>query len=80
MLWNAKIEALRNVGLEVLELVKTRDSDGLWEAACNLDQACENCHLEYWYPGEKALMPKLDQRLREFSAQVPRPQRSGRTP
>src|SRR5216683_7245577 len=32
VLWNAKIEALRNVGLEVLEIVKKRNVDELWDA------------------------------------------------
>jgi len=66
VLWNAKIEALRNVGLEVMEIVKKRDVKELWDAGENLDQACENCHLEYWYPGEKALLKKLDHRLEEL--------------
>ena len=66
VLWNAKIEALRNVGLEVIELVKRKDVDELWDAAENLDQACEACHLEYWYPGEKKLLKKLDARLQEL--------------
>jgi hypothetical protein len=66
VLWNAKIEALRNVGLEVLEIVKRKDVNELWDAGENLDQACENCHLEYWYPGEKALLKKLDLRLEEL--------------
>jgi hypothetical protein len=66
VLWNAKIEALRNVGLEVLEIVKKKDVNELWDAAENLDEACENCHLEYWYPGEKVLLKKLDQRLEEL--------------
>jgi hypothetical protein len=66
VLWNAKIEALRNVGLEVLDIVKRRDVKELWDAGENLDQACENCHLEYWYPGEKALLKKLDRRLEEL--------------
>jgi hypothetical protein len=66
VLWNAKIEALRNVGLEVIELVKRKDVDELWDAAENLDQACEACHLEYWYPGEKVLLRKLDSRLEEL--------------
>jgi hypothetical protein len=66
VLWNAKIEALRNVGLEVLEIVKRKDVKELWDAGENLDQACENCHLEYWYPGEKALLNKLDRRLEEL--------------
>jgi len=66
VLWNAKIEALRNVGLEVIEIVKRKDTKELWDAAENLDQACENCHLEYWYPGERALLKKLDHRLEEL--------------
>jgi hypothetical protein len=66
VLWNAKIEALRNVGLEVIEIVKRKDVNELWDAAENLDQACEQCHLEYWYPGEKQLMKKLDARLEEL--------------
>ena len=66
VLWNAKIEALRNVGLEVLEIVKKRNADELWDAADNLDQACEACHLEYWYPGEKAFLNRLDRKLVEL--------------
>lgn len=66
VLWNAKIEALRNVGLEVLEIVKKRDAKELWDAADNLDNACESCHLAYWYPGEAALLKKLDRRLEDL--------------
>jgi hypothetical protein len=66
VLWNAKIEALRNVGLEVLEIAKRKDTKELWEAAENLDQACETCHLIYWYPGEKALLKRLDHHLDEL--------------
>src|SRR4051794_37804589 len=66
VLWNAKIEALRNVGLGVLEIVKKRDVNALLEAGGDLDVACENCHLEYWYPGEKTTMPKLDERLQQL--------------
>ncbi len=67
VLWNAKIEALRNVGLEVLEIAKRRDAKELWDAGENLDQACESCHLIYWYPGDTALLNKLDRRLEELS-------------
>ena len=54
VLWVAKIQALRNVGLEVLELAKKKDANGLWQAGGDLDEACEACHLEYWYPGDRA--------------------------
>jgi hypothetical protein len=66
--WNARIEALRNVGLEVLDIVKRKDVNELWDAAENLDQACEGCHRSYWYPGETPqFYRKLDQRLQEFA-------------
>ena len=59
VLWNAKIEALRNVGLEVLDVVKKKDSDALFEAGGDLDEACEACHLEHWYPGDKAAVLEI---------------------
>ena len=62
--WNARIEALRNVGLEVLDIVKRRDAKELWDASENLDAACEGCHRSYWYPGETPeYYRKLDHRL-----------------
>jgi len=78
VLWNAKIEALRNVGLEVLEIVKKKKTDELWEAGDNLDQACESCHLQYWYPGDKALLEKIDRGLNDLYQRSQRPDRSGR--
>jgi hypothetical protein len=77
VLWNAKIEALRNVGLEVLEIVKTRKTAELWDASYNLDQACESCHLQYWYPGDPALLEKVDRQLDELfgKSQAPRPRK-----
>ena len=53
VLWNAKIEALRNVGLATLDAVQRKDVDALFQAGADLDRACEECHLEYWYPGDK---------------------------
>ena len=52
VLWNAKIQALRNATLEVINIVNKRDVKGLFDAGGDLDQACEACHLVYWYPGE----------------------------
>ena len=79
VLWNAKIEALRNVGLEVLEIVKKKDVNSLWDASDNLDNACETCHVNYWYPGEGALFKRLDRRLDDLYGNSPlRPKRTGR--
>lgn len=66
VLWNAKIEALRNVGLEVLDIVKNKRTAELWDASYNLDQACESCHMLYWYPGDKALLERVDRQLEEL--------------
>jgi hypothetical protein len=76
VLWNAKIEALRNVGLEVLEIVKRKDPKELWDAADNLDQACESCHVAFWYPGEGEFLKKLDKKLEDLYG--PRPGRSNK--
>lgn len=78
VLWNAKIEALRNVGLQVLDIVKRKDVKELWDAAENLDEACESCHIAYWYPGDKALLQRLDRHLLELNGI--RPDRSRGTP
>jgi hypothetical protein len=70
--WNARIEALRNVGLEVLDIVKRKNANELWDAAENLDIACENCHRSYWYPGEtRDFYAGLDRRLREMERSQP---------
>jgi hypothetical protein len=67
--WNARIEALRNASLNVMEVVKKRDASAMWEAGELLDQACEACHRSYWYPGENAdFYKKLRGRLDDFTA------------
>jgi hypothetical protein len=65
--WNARVEAMRNVGLEVIDIVKRKDARELWDAAENLEEACENCHRSYWYPGENAqFYEKLNRRLEQL--------------
>ena len=52
-LWNKHADELRDAGLRVMEIVKKKDADALFQAGSELDQVCENCHLEYWYPGDR---------------------------
>jgi len=67
--WNARIEALRNVGLQVLDIVKKKNTQELWDASENLDEACEACHKSYWYPKEDDTFYRtLDKRLRDAPA------------
>jgi len=71
--WNARIEALRNVALEALDVVKRKDVGELWDLGENLDNACEACHRSYWYPGEGAeFYQKLQRRLEQLRDQPPR--------
>jgi hypothetical protein len=71
--WNARIEAMRNVALEALDVVKRKDINELWDVGENLENACEACHRSYWYPGEgPEFYRKLERRLKEFSEQAPR--------
>jgi hypothetical protein len=64
--WNARIETLRNASLAILDIVKKKDVSAMWEAGEILDQACENCHRSYWYPGEDAsFYQNLNRRLEE---------------
>ena len=77
--WNARIETLRNASLAVLDMVKRKDVAALWDAGEILDQACENCHRSYWYPGEDAAFYQtLRRRLEEFRKQPPPVDRSAK--
>jgi hypothetical protein len=52
-MWNKHVDELRDEALKVLDIVKAKDADALFQAGSRLDKACENCHLEYWYPGDR---------------------------
>jgi hypothetical protein len=52
-LWNKNANGLRDEAIKVIEIVKAKDADKLFTAGSDIDKACENCHLEYWYPGDK---------------------------
>jgi cytochrome c556 len=65
--WNARIQAMRNVALETLDVVKRKDVSELWDVGENLDKACEACHRSYWYPGEGVdFYEKLQKRLEKL--------------
>jgi cytochrome c556 len=66
VLWDAKIEALRNVALEVLEVANKKDAKELFEASEDLDKACEACHLEYWYPGDRKAVEQDERQRARF--------------
>jgi hypothetical protein len=59
--WAKHADDLRLAALEALKVVKARNVPGLFDAGTVVDRACENCHLEYWYPGDRKAV-EADQR------------------
>ena len=45
-------QALQNIGLKALEAIDAKDAKRLMIAGGEIDEACEACHLVYWYPPE----------------------------
>ena len=43
-------QALQNAGLKALAAIDANDAAGLLEVGGEIDEACESCHLVYWYP------------------------------
>jgi hypothetical protein len=46
-------QALRDVGVRMLTAADSRNPQGLIDAGDTMDQVCEGCHLQFWYPGQK---------------------------
>jgi len=44
--------ALRDVGASMLAAADARNPQGLIDAGDTMDQVCEGCHLQFWYPGQ----------------------------
>ena len=42
--------ALHDAGMKTLAAIDAKNADALSDAGENIDEACENCHLKYWYP------------------------------
>jgi hypothetical protein len=56
--WNRHVDEMRDQALKVLEIVKARDGSALFKAGDDIDRTCERCHLEYWYPGDRAAVER----------------------
>jgi hypothetical protein len=39
---------------EIVNAARTRDAAKLFEVSGSLDQICEQCHLQFWYPEQNA--------------------------
>jgi hypothetical protein len=44
---------LQDAAAMALKAIDAKDKDELFKSIENIDRACENCHLHYWYPNDK---------------------------
>lgn len=47
------VHALNDAGVKVLAAIDNKNAEALVAAGAELDHACEECHLKYWYPNER---------------------------
>ena len=44
---------LQDAAALAMKAVDAKNKDALFHAIDDIDKACENCHLHYWYPNDK---------------------------
>ena len=49
-----RAHALQDAAQKALDAIDKKDVDGLQNAGEDIDEACEQCHLKYWYPPDAA--------------------------
>jgi hypothetical protein len=57
-LWSSHADQLRTEAIRIVAIVKARDAQKLFDAGSALDRACEGCHLDFWYPGDREAVQK----------------------
>lgn len=50
--WNAHAQVLHSTALQTIKIIDNKDTDGLSEIGGAIDEACESCHLQFWYPNQ----------------------------
>lgn len=70
--WRARANALHEASLAALRAIDAKDAKALNDTGERIDGACENCHLQYWYPNQ-VLPPGYEET-------APRPRQSAAPP
>ena len=50
--WIGHAHELHDAVMKTLQAADAKDKDKLLEVGNDIDEACEKCHLVYWYPNE----------------------------
>jgi hypothetical protein len=51
--WNARATALHDAAMLAARAADAHDADKIFEVGETIENACESCHRQYWYPNEK---------------------------
>jgi hypothetical protein len=51
--WVMRATKLHEAGLAAVQAVDAKDPQKVFEVGEQIEQACENCHRQYWYPNEQ---------------------------
>jgi hypothetical protein len=49
----ARARRLQDAAQAAVQAIDAKNAKALFDAAGQLDKACENCHLNYWYPNDQ---------------------------
>ena len=59
--WVKYATNLQDQARKTRDAAKRRDADAVFALGEDIDMACEDCHLEYWYPNDKAARALAEQ-------------------
>ena len=48
--WDRSADALQAAAMKAMTAARSRDKDGVFNVGEEIDNACESCHIAYWYP------------------------------
>ena len=50
--WNERATHLHDAATNVIAAIEAKDGTKVFELGEQIEEACENCHKQYWYPNE----------------------------
>jgi len=51
--WVAHATVLHATAMQAIKAIDDRNIDAISEVGGSIDEACESCHLQFWYPNQK---------------------------
>jgi hypothetical protein len=51
--WIKHAHGLHDATMQAFAAIEAKDAEKLLDVGNAIDEACEKCHLQYWYPNEK---------------------------